>query len=332
MKTLGNVSALLESFFTDYLIQQRQASPHTLASYRDTFCLLLRYIQERLKKSPSTLDLDDLDAPLIGSFLGYLEKERHNSARSRNQRLAAIHSFFRHVALKRPEYGALIQRVLAIPSKRYDRALLDFLTRTESVAILASPDDATWGGRRDRALLTLAIQTGMRVSELICLCHRDIAFGIGAHVRCKGKGRKERCTPLTKSCAALLRNWRGELAGTDSSPLFPNARGGNLSRHGVRYILSKHVNAARRTCPTLERKKVSPHVLRHTAAMNLLQAGVDSSVIALWLGHESVETTQIYIRANIELKEKILAKTAPPGARVTRYQAGDRLLAFLKGL
>jgi len=332
MKTTGNVSALLQSFFTEYLMKQRQASPHTLNSYRDTFCLLLRYAQQRLKKPPSALALEDLDSPLIGGFLGHLEKERHNSARSRNQRLAAIHSFFRHVALKRPEYSALIQRVLAVPNKRYDRRLLDFLTHAEVNAILDSPDPATWRGRRDRALLTLAVQTGMRVSEIVGLRCSDIVLGTGAHVRCSGKGRKERCTPLTKSCVSLLRSWLDERRGADSAPLFPNARGGKLSRHGAFYILSTHANAARRRCPSLEAKKISPHVLRHTAAMNLLQAGVDSSVIALWLGHESVETTQIYIEADMELKEKILAKTAPPSGQVTRYQAGDRLLTFLKGL
>ncbi len=332
MKTSTSFPGLLEAFFTDRLMRQRQASPNTIAGYRDSFRLLFGYAQQRLNKAPSRLTFEDLDAPFLGAFLDHLEKDRGNSARSRNVRLAAIHSFFRYAALYEPRHSALIQRILAMPSKRCDHAPIEFLSRPEIDALLAAPDRGTWAGRRDHTLLLITVQTGLRVSELIGLQCQDIVLGNGAHVRCRGKGRKQRCTPLRKEAVAALRCWLRERDPDPSAPLFPNARGGMLSRDGVEYILAKHVNTARQYCSSLKRKRVSPHVLRHSAAMDLLQHGIDRSVIALWLGHESVETTQMYLHANLELKEQALAKTAPLNVRAGRFRPDDSLLAFLKGL
>ena len=332
MKTIAEFPNLLEAFFTDRLMNQRQASQHTIASYRDTFCLLLGFAKERLKKEPSQLTIRDLDASLIAAFLEHLEKTRGNSARTRNTRLAAIHSFFRFLALHEPRYSASIHRVLAIPSKRFDRKLVEFLTSQEVDSLLAAPDQHTRAGRRDQALLLLAVQTGLRVSELTGLKCQDIVLGRGAHVRCKGKGRKERCTPLRRECARVIRSWLKERNAEPSEPLFPNARGGPLSPDGVEYILAKHIKAASNECPSLERKRVSPHVLRHTAAMELLQHGVDRFIIALWLGHESVETTQMYVHADLRLKEKILKRISPLNVKAGRYRPTDRLLTFLQGL
>lgn len=332
MKTNATFQALLESFFTDRLISQRRVSPHTIASYRDTFRLLLQFAHKHLKKQPSRLAFENLDAPFIGKFLDHLEKNRHNAARSRNLRLTAIRSFFRYAAFQQLELSAHIQRILAIPSKREDHTLITFLTRPEIDALLATPDQKTWAGRRDHAFLMLAIQTGLRISEMIGLCCKDIILGNGAHVHCQGKGRKERYTPLTKPMVRVLKAWLHERGGESSSIVFPNARGGKLSQDGVQYILAKHVKTAQQTCPSLKNKRVTPHVLRHTTAMELLQSGVDRSVIALWLGHESVETTQIYLDANLALKEEILAKTTPLNGKVGRYRADDSLLSFLKNL
>jgi site-specific recombinase XerD len=332
MTMLANFPGLLEAFFTDRLMRQRQASPHTIASYRDTFRLLLEFGSLHLKKAPSALSLDDLDAPLIGTFLDHLEKTRGISARTRNVRLAAIHSFFKYVAFHEPAHSALIQRVLAIPSKRFAMSVIEFLSRAEIDALVAAPDQQTWIGRRDRALLLLAAQSGLRVSELVGLRRQDVALGIGAHVRCQGKGRKERCTPLRKETGLVLRAWLREQNGPPENPLFPNNRGGQLSRDAVEDLLAKYVRVASLLCPSLKQKRVSPHVLRHTSAMDLLQHGVDRSVIALWLGHESVETTQIYLHANLQLKQAALARAAPLNVRAGRYRPGDRLLAFLKSL
>ncbi len=324
--------ALVESFFMDRLMRQRRVSPHTLVSYRDTFRLLLQYAQQRLRKAPSALILSDLDTPLLGAFLDHLEQERDNSARSRNVRLAAIHSFFRYVAFHAPEHSALTQRVLAMPSKRYLRRPIAFLTPVEVDALLAAPDLSTWGGRRDRALLLLAVQTGLRAAELIGLRCHDIVLGPGAHVQCLGKGRKERCTPLRKDTVKVLRGWLRERQCQSCDPLFPTRRGTALSHDALEYLLNKHITTARRHCPSLTGKHVTPHVLRHSLAMNLLHNGADCSVIALWLGHESVETSAIYLQADMQLKEKALAKTAAAETRVPRYRPGDRLLAFLKSI
>jgi integrase/recombinase XerD len=327
-----NLPRLLESFFTDRLMRQRQVSPHTIASYRDTFRLLLEFVQPRLKKAPSALSIEDLDAPLLGAFLDHLEKDRGNSPRTRNVRLAAIHSFFKYAAFHQPAQSEVIQRVLAIPSKRYDRSPIEFLTRDEIDALLAAPDQETWIGRRDRALILLVAQAGLRVSELVSLRCQDLSLGRGAHVRCQGKGRKERCTPLRKDAVRVLRAWSREQKGQADDPLFPTIHGGHLSRDAVEHLLAKHAATARRGCPSLRQKRVSPHSLRHGAAMDLLQHGVDPSVIALWLGHESIETTQIYIHANMALKEAAIARTTPSKVRAGRYRPGDRLLAFLKSL
>lgn len=332
MTTSADLPGLLEAFFTDRLMRQRQASPHTIASYRDTFRMLLEFVQLRLKKAPSALSLEDLDAPCIGAFLDHLEKERHVSARTRNVRLAAIHSFFKYAAFHQPAQSALIQRVLAMPSKRYSRTPIEFLDRAETDALVAAPDQRSWIGRRDQALLLLAVQSGLRVSELVGLRCQDVVLGSGAHVRCLGKGRKERCTPLRKEVTVILRGWLREQNGRPADPLFPNVRGGHLSRDAVEDLLAKHVRIASLRCPSLKRKRVSPHVLRHSAAMDLLQHDVNASVIALWLGHESVETTQMYLHANMKLKEPALARTTPSKARAGRYRPGDRLLAFLKSL
>jgi site-specific recombinase XerD len=332
MKTNNNFPALIEAFFTELLMRQRQVSPNTIASYRDSFCLLFNFAKQRLNKEPSVLSIEDLDAAFIGSFLNHIENDRGNCARSRNVRLAAIHSFFKYIALQDPIHSALIQRVLAIPTKRFERKLIDFLTKPEIEALLAAPDQSTWGGRRDSTLLSLAIQTGLRVSELIGLTCKDIVLDSGAHVRCQGKGRKDRCTPLRKDLVATLRSWLRERSGQPEDPLFPNARGGFLSRDGVEYLLAKHVAVAGKKCPSIQKKRVSPHVLRHTAAMELLQHGVDLTVIALWLGHESPETAQVYVQANLKMKEKALAKTTPVNVKPGRYQPGDKLLVFLKSL
>jgi site-specific recombinase XerD len=332
MTTLANFPGLLEAFFTDRLMRQRQASPHTIASYRDTLRLFLEFVSLRLKKAPSALSLDDLDAPLIGAFLDHLEQVRSISARTRIVRLAAIHSFFKYAAFHQPAHSALIQRVLAMPNKRYHKSAIEFLSRSEIDALLAAADQRTWIGRRDRALVLLAVQSGLRVSELVGLRCQDVVLGSGAHVRCQGKGRKDRCTPLRKEAVAVLRAWLREQNRPPANPLFPNIRGGPLSRDAVEDLLAKHVRTASLQCPSLKQKRVSPHVLRHTAAMDLLMHGVDRSVIALWLGHESVETPQMYLHANMQLKEAALAKTAPFNIRAGRYRPGDRLLAFLQSL
>jgi site-specific recombinase XerD len=332
MTTTIAFPTLLETFFTDRLLRQKRVSPHTIASYRDTFSLLLRFTQQRLGKAPSALTLEDLDAPVVSAFLDDLEQVRGTSARSRNVRLAAIHSFFHYAALRAPSHSGLIQRVLAIPSKRYDRTPIAFLTGGEIEALLAAPDQHTWAGRRDRTLLLLAVQTGLRVSELSGLCWQDITLGTGAHVRCQGKGRKERCTPLRKDVITALRAWQREQQSRPAAPVFPSTRGGPLGRDGVAYLLAKHVRAAEQQCPSLHGKRISPHVLRHSAAMTLLHSGVDCAMIALWLGHESMDTTQMYLHASLELKQQALDKTTPVNGRPGRYHPDDDLLAFLKSL
>jgi integrase/recombinase XerD len=332
MKHSPTFPTLLQSFFTDRLMGQRNASPHTIAAYRDTFRLLFEYTSQHLGKPPSALTLTDLDCVLIGAFLDHVEQHRGNTARSRNARLAAIHSFFRYVAFQMPEYSALIQRVLAIPSKKHERALVEYLTAEEVHALLEAPDRKVQAGRRDHALLLLAIQTGLRVSELVGLNCRDISLDVGAHVRCLGKGRKTRCTPLTRSTATVMKAWLKERGGQEAEPLFPNARGGRFSADGVQFILANHVATAQQLCPSMKKKRISPHVLRHTAAMNLLHAGADAVAIALWLGHEGIETVHVYVEADLTAKEKILAKTAAPEASAKRFRPADALLAFLKDL
>lgn len=322
----------LEAFFTDRLIRQRRASPRTIAAYRDAFRLLISYAHRQTAKTPSQLDLADLDAPLIGAFLDHLEHDRHNAVRTRNARLAAIHSLFRYAALCHPEHAAVIERVLAIPPKRFERALVTFLNQDEIDSLLAVPDRSTWLGRRDHALLLVAIQTGLRVSELVGLRCGDAVLTTGAHVRCVGKGRKQRCTPLTKECVAVLREWLRERSGEPGEPLFPTRQGKQLSTDAVSWLVNKHTAGAAADCPSLRTKKVTPHVLRHTSAMLLRSVGVDTSVIALWLGHEGIETTQIYLHADLAIKEQALARTAPIGTAPGRYRPPDDLLAFLDSL
>ena len=332
MKSPATLAVLLENFITQRLMNQRQASPHTISSYRDTFRLLLQFVQKRLHKSPARLAFQEIDAPMIAAFLDDLEKNRGITTRSRNLRLTAIRSFFHYAAYEEPSHAAQIQRVLAIPGKRHTRTLVHFLNRPEVDALLAAPEQKNWFGRRDHALLLVAVQTGLRLSELTGLQRRDVALGNGVHVRCVGKGRKERCTPLAKTTGAVLKAWLREPPTHGTEMLFPNARGGRLSPDGVADLLAKHVALASKSCPSLGKKHVTPHVLRHSMAMGLLQAGVDRAVIALWLGHESVETTQIYLEATLAMKEEILAKTTPPGGKPGRYRPGDELLAFLKNL
>ena len=322
----------LEAFFTGRLIGEKGVSPHTIAAYRDTFRLLLCFANERTAKQPSALELEDLDAPLIAAFLDHLEQQRGNSARTRNARLAAIHSMFRYASLRHPEHAALISRVLAVPTKRFDRTIVTYLTRDEIDALLAAPDQDRWIGRRDHALLTLTIQTGLRVSELTGLRCQDVHLATGPHVQVLGKGRKRRATPLTRQTVTVLRQWLTERGGRPEDALFPTSRGRALSRDAIALLITNHASTASRACPTLANKKVSPHTLRHTAAMNLLHAGVDSTVIALWLGHESVEATQIYLHADMAIKERALARTTPPDTAPGRYRPPDRLLAFLEAL
>jgi site-specific recombinase XerD len=327
-----SLAPLLERFFTQRLMQQRQVSPHTISSYRDTFRQFLKFIEQRLRKPPSRLTFEEVDAPLIVAFLDELEKRHGLSVRSRNLRLTAIHSFFRYAAFEAPAHSAQIQRVLAIPSKRFTRTLVKFLTRPEVDALLVAPDQLTWSGRRDHAFLLVAVQTGLRLSEMTGLTRKDLIVGSGAHLRLIGKGRKERCTPLAKSTLAVLKAWLREPQRGDGDVLFPSARGDRLSVHGVQYLLTKHRIKASGACPSLKEKRVTVHRLRHTMAMDLLQAGVDRSVIALWLGHESVETTQIYLEATLAMKERALAKSQPPSGKPGRYQPGDQLLGFLNSL
>jgi site-specific recombinase XerD len=326
------IAATMQAFFTERLIAQRRASPHTIAAYRDTLRLLLGFAAQRTRTAPCRLDIADLDAPMISAFLDHLEHQRGNTIRSRNARLAAIHSLFSFAALRHPEHAADIARVLAIPPKRSDQTIVTFLTSTETEALLAVPDRATRTGRRDHAWILLAIQTGLRASELTALTRRDVHLGTGAYVACHGKGRKNRITPLAPGTVTTLRAWLAEHAGTPDDPLFTTIRGGPMSRDALQQRLTLYTTAARRTCPTLTSKNVTPHVLRHSAAMALLHAGTDITVIALWLGHESVTTTQIYLQADMTLKQQALDRTTPPASIPGRYKPPDQLLAFLEAL
>ena len=319
----------LEAFFTERLGRQLQASPHTVAAYRDTFRLLLRFASSRSGKEPSQLDFVDIDGEVVGAFL---EHERHNTVVTRNARLAAIRSFFRFAAYYEPAHADLIARVLAIPEKRTRRTVVSFLTSAEVEALLHSPDRSTWHGRRDHALLVMACQTGLRVGELRGLQIRSVELGTGAHVRVHGKGRKDRCTPLTAHTVAVLGVWMRERQGDPDDALFPTITGKALSHDAVSDLVAKHAARAEARCPTLSAKRVTPHVLRHSSAMALLAAGVDTSVIALWLGHEHVQTTQIYLHGDLSIKERALARTASPGTPPGRYRPPDKLLAFLEAL
>ena len=329
------LAPLLQAFFTDRLVTQRHASGHTIAAYRDTFRLLLAYVQAETGKTPAALDIADLDATRIGGFLSYLERVRGNSARTRNARLAAIHSLFSYAALRHPEHADTIARVLAIPSARIQRNLVTWLTDIEVTALLGACDPDTRTGRRDHAMFALAIQTGLRVSELTGLSIADIHTGTGAHVHCVGKGRKERATPLLPDTVAVMNAWIIERAATAiTEPLFATTTGRGLSRDAIEARLRVATTRAADSCPSLAGKNVTAHTLRHTAAMRLLHAGVDTTVIALWLGHENVTTTSIYIHADMTIKQQAIAKTTPPATAESppRYQPSDALMAFLDRL
>lgn len=325
------LAPLLQAFFTDRLLRQRQASPNTVAAYRDAFRLLLAFAAVHVGKPPSELLLGDLDVSAVVAFLDHLETDGGNSPRTRNARLAAVHSFFRFVAPREPSHAELIRRVLAIPQKRFDKNLVTFLTQPEVKALLAAPNLSTWLGRRDHALLLVAVRTGLRVSELTNLRVEDCIFGRGAHIRCCGKGRKERCTPIGRETVGVLRDWIKENSGASSEFVFRTRGRTRLSTDAVEGLVAKHTNAVR-GCASLSRKNVTPHVLRHTTAVHLLQAGIDRAVIALWLGHERVETTQIYLDADLAIKERALARTAPPHVGRQRFKPRDSLLAFLESL
>lgn len=322
----------LQAYFTDRLTHQLGASAHTIAAYRDSWRLLLTFATRRTGIPPAKIDIADLDATLVGEFLNHLETERGNSVRTRNVRLATIHSMFTFAALRHPEHAETIARILAIPPKRYDRPEITYLSRAEAKALLDAPDHGTWAGRRDRAWILLAVTTGLRVSELTALTRNDMHLGAGAHLLCHGKGRKDRTTPVTAEAVALLRTWTKEIPAGASTPLFPTRTGHPMSRDAVSARLNLHVRNATNASPSLLTKRVTPHVLRHTAAMRLLEAGVDVATIALWLGHASSETTQIYLHADLALKERAIARTAPTGTRPGRYRPSDRLLAFLEAL
>ena len=329
---MSDLAPILQGFFTDRLARQKKASPHTVAAYRDTCRLLLSFAQEQTGKPPSRLSLADLDATLIGAFLHHLEDKRGNGSATRNARLAAIHSLFRYAAPRAPEHATVISQILAIPPRRRERAIISYLTPEETDALLAAPDRSSWHGRRDHALLLLAVQTGLRVSELTGLASQDAHLGAGPHVRCHGKGRKDRATPLTSQVVKTLRTWLAELSPTPGDPLFPTRTGGQLSRDAVERLVTKHATTAADNCPSIKEKNITPHTLRHTAAMSLLRAGVDTSVIALWLGHEDTETTQVYLHADMTIKEQALARVQQPGTSPGRYRPPDSLLAFLDNL
>jgi integrase/recombinase XerD len=329
---MSRLAPTVQAFFTERLICERHASPHTIAAYRDTIRLLLDYAAAHLNRGPCQLEVGHLDAPLIAAFLDHLERERGNSIRTRNARLAAIHSLFRYAAYRHPEHAADIERVLAIQPKRFERALVSFLESKEIETLINAPDRDSWTGRRDHALLVLAAQTGLRASEITSLRCRDIHLQTAPHVNCHGKGRKQRITPLTKTTVAVLHGWLSERQGTPEQPLFPTIHGRHLSRDALERRIAKHAETAAARCTSLKEKRITAHTLRHTAAMALLHAGVETTVIALWLGHEQIETTQIYLHADLAIKERALARTTPPGTTPGRYKPPDSLLAFLQAL
>ena len=324
----------VESFFTDYLTAQRGASPHTVASYRDTLRLLFAWIREQTGTRPSDLDFADVDASAVTGFLAMLENERHNTDRTRSQRLAAIHSLFRHAALGHPEHAALIARVLAIQPRKPSREAVSWLTGDEADALLAAPDQGTWTGRRDRLLMLLMLTSGPRVSEITALTWDDLFLARpGAHVLWHGKGRKERLTPLKVPAVTGLRQWQRENPPVPGSFVF-TARGTarKMSTDAVAERIKVHVAAASAACPGIAAKTVSPHVLRHSFAMSLQSAGVGGPSIALLMGHESLASTRPYLHADLELKQKALDRTAPPHTKTGRYTPPDKLLAFLESL
>ena len=329
---MSPLAPALQAYFTDRLIGQRAASPNTIGAYKVTFRLLLAYAATHTRKAPGTLDIADLDATLVAAFLDHLERDRHNSAATRNNRLAALHSLFGYLALQHPEHAATVQRVLAIPPKRTQRNLVTYLTEPEVDALLDTCDQTTWTGRRDHAMFALAIQTGLRISELAGLTRNDITLTTGANVHTIGKGRKHRRTPLVPTTTAVLKAWLRECAGAPTDPLFPAIAGGPLSRDAIERRLTRHVTLVGANCPSMQGKRVTMHTLRHTAAMRLLLAGNDITVIALWLGHEQIASTNIYLHADMTHKQQAIDRTKPLTAKPGRYRPSDALLAFLDGL
>ncbi len=330
---MSPLAPTLEAFFTTRLAKQRQVSRRTLETYRDAFCLLLCYAQACTGKAPLELDIADLDAELIGGFLEHLEAERGNSVATRNARLTAIRSFYRYAAYRHPEHAALIGRVLAIPIKKCESTVVSFLTDAEIEAVLAAPDRSTREGRRDHCLLLVAVQTGLRLSELTGLRCQDVKLAPPAHVKCLGKGRKHRETPLSSSAVRALRAWLRERGDEDHEPLFPSRLGGHLSPDAVQRLVAKHTATASRSCPSLRAKQVTPHTLRHSCAMRLLHHGIDTAVIAMWLGHERLQSTQTYLHADLTIKQQALDRMAPDGqGAARRYRPPDRLIAKLKAL
>lgn len=328
---MSALAPVMEGFFTEYLAQRRSSS-HTVSSYRDTFRLLLRFAHERLGKPPARLDMADVDAALVASFLDHLEKGRHCTPQTRNVRLAAIHSLFSYASLRCPEHIETIRRVLAIPAKRADKGIVSFLTQVETKILLGAPDRSTALGQRDHLLLLVAVQGGLRVSELTALTWGEVSVGRGAHLRVHGKGRRERTTPLVAATASTLESWRRQRRAEPDNPVFSTRQGTRLSTDAVKDVVDKYVAVVAERCPTIRDKRVTPHTLRHTCAMNLLWAGTDLATIALWLGHSSTKSTDIYLHADLALKEQALARTAPTPAARRRYQPTDRLLGFLEGL
>jgi integrase/recombinase XerD len=331
--TVATVTLLLQGFFTERLVRQLQASPQTISAYRDTIRLLLMFAAQKTKKAPSRLTIDDLDAVTVGAFLNYLDNDRHNSTATHNARLAAIHSFYRYALPLIPDRAHTASQVLAIPQRRHDRAIVSYLTSLETDAVLAAPDRTTWYGRRDHALLLTTVQTGLRVSEVTGLTTQDITITTpGAAIHTTGKGRKERSTPLTRQTAAVLHAWLAEAGPAPSGPAFPTHRGTRMSADAVQRLVAKHAATAALSCPSLHSKRVTPHTLRHTAAMTLLHAGVDTSVIALWLGHQSPVTTHIYLHADMTTKERALARVPELNTIPGRYRPADDLINFLERL
>jgi site-specific recombinase XerD len=323
---------LVQEFFHRRLLTERGVSAHTIASYRDTFELLLRYVERRTGRTPSALTLDDLDAPLVLDFLDHLEQERGNSARTRNLRLTAIRSFMRYASLRDPAVLPVAERVLALSPKRFDRPALDFLSRDEVDALLAAPDQRSWSGHRDAVLLAVLYNSGARVSELANLHVADLLIDRSCALHLHGKGRKQRVVPLWKHTAKQLRHWLPRIDQSPAAPVFPNRAGKPLTRSGVEQRLRLAVATASTRCPTLLGRRISPHTLRHTTAMHLLQAGVDITVIALWLGHEDTSTTHQYVEADLAMKDAALRRLDQPALKHVRYTPSDRLLVFLEAL
>lgn len=323
---------LVQDFFLRRLIDQRGASQRTIESYRDAFELLFGYLEQHLHRPPSALTLADLDAPIILGFLDHLEMARHNCPRTRNARLAAIHSFMRYAAIRDPSSLPITTRVLAIPAKRFDRPVLGSLSRDEIAAILAAPDRRTWTGQRDAVLLAVAYNTGARVSELCGLRVGDVLVERQSALHLHGKGRKQRAIPLWATTADQLRAWLHKIGADPDSPLFPNRNGQAISRSGVRDRLNRAVTTATEACPSLRGRHVSPHTLRHTTAMHLLESGADLSVVALWLGHSSPAVTHQYLEADLARKEATLNRLGDLNPAPRRFRPNDRLLAFLEQL